>query len=163
MGKTRDHYKNIGKVKGIFHTRISTIKDRNNKDLTEELAKTTKKNFTKKKNHDGVVTHVEPDFLECEVKWGLGSITMNKTTGGDGIPAELFVILKDNAVKILQSICQQTWKTQQWPCAVLSHSVMPDCDPMDCSLPGSYDHGDSPGENTGVGCHTHLHGIFPTQ
>ena len=66
-------------------------------------------------NHDGVITHLEPDILECEVKWALGSITMNKATGGDGIPVELFQILKDNAVKVLHSICQQIWKTQQWP------------------------------------------------
>ena len=66
-------------------------------------------------NHDRVITHLEPDILECEVKWALGSITMNKASGGDGIPAELFQILKDDAVKVLHSICQQTWKTQQWP------------------------------------------------
>ena len=156
MGKTRDSYKNIQKVRGIFHARISTTKDRNNKDLTEEVARIQRRTIQKNKSHDGVVTYLEPDFLECEVKWGLGSITMNKTTGSDGIPAELFIILKDNAVKMLQSICQQTWKTQQWPCVVLSHSVLSDCDPMDCSLPGSYDHSDSPGKNTGVGCHTQL-------
>ena len=127
------------------------------------MARLQRRTIQKKKNHDGLVTHLEPDFPECEVKWGLGSITMNNTTGGDGIPAELFIILKDNGVKMLQSICQQTWKTQQWPCAVLSHSVMFDWDPMDCSLPGSYDHGDSPAKNTGVGCHAHLQGIFPTQ
>ena len=122
------------------------------------MARLQRRTIQKKKNHDGLVTHLEPDFLECEVKWGLGSITMNKTTGGDGIPAELFIILKDNAVKMLQSICQQTQKTQQWPCAVLSHSVMSNWDPMDCSLPGSYDHGDSPAKNTGVGCHAHSKG-----
>ena len=66
-------------------------------------------------NHDGVITHVEPGILECEVKWVLGSITMNKASGGDGIPAELFQILKNDAVKVLQSICQQIWKIQQWP------------------------------------------------
>ena len=65
-------------------------------------------------NHDGVITHLEPDILECEVKWALGNITTNKANGGDGIPAELFQILKDDTVKVLQSICQQTWKTQQW-------------------------------------------------
>ena len=66
-------------------------------------------------NHDGVITHLEPDILECEVKWALGSITMNKFSGGDGSPAELFQILKYDAVKVLHSICQQIWKTQQWP------------------------------------------------
>ena len=66
-------------------------------------------------NHDGVITHLEPDTLECEVKWALGNITMNKANGGDGIPVELFQILKDDAVKVLHSICQQIWKTQQWP------------------------------------------------
>ena len=82
--------------------------------------KNTQKNYTKKSlndsdNHDGVVTHLEPDILECEVKWALGSITMNKACGGDGIPVELFQILKDEAMKVLHSICQQIWKTQQWP------------------------------------------------
>ena len=82
--------------------------------------KNTQKNYTKKylndpDNHDGVITHLEPDILECEVKWVLGSITMNKASGGDGIPVELFQILKDNAVKILHSVCQQIWKLQQWP------------------------------------------------
>ena len=66
-------------------------------------------------NHKGVITHLEPDILECEVKWALGSITMNKASGGDGIPVELFQILKDEAVKVLHSICQQIWKTQRWP------------------------------------------------
>ena len=85
-------------------------------------AKNTQKNLHKKDlddpdNHDGVITHthLEPDILECEVKWALGTITMNKATGGDGIPVELFQILKDDAVKVLHSICHQIWKTQQWP------------------------------------------------
>ena len=69
----------------------------------------------KKDNHNGVITHLEPDILECEVKWALESITMNKASGGDGIPVELFQILKDDPVKVLHSICQQIWKTQQWP------------------------------------------------
>ena len=82
--------------------------------------KNTQKNYTKKvihdsDNHDGVITHLEPDILECEVKWALGSITTNKASGGDGIPVELFQILKDDAVKVLHSICQQIWKTQKWP------------------------------------------------
>ena len=81
--------------------------------------KNTQKNYTKKDlhdpdNHDGVITHLEPDILECEVKWALGSITTNKARGDDGIPVELFQILKDDAVKALHSICQQIWKTQQW-------------------------------------------------
>ena len=79
---------------------------------TEELYK---KALSDPDSHDGVVTHLEPDILECEVKWALGSITINKASGGDGIPAELFQLLKDDAVKVLHSICQQIWKTQQWP------------------------------------------------
>ena len=81
-------------------------------DYTEELYK---KDLHYPNNHDGVITHLEPDILECEVKWALGSITTNKASGGDGIPFELFQILKDDAVKVLHSICQQIWKTQQWP------------------------------------------------
>ena len=79
------------------------------------MARLHKKDHNDPNNHDGVVTHLELDTLECEVKWALGSITSNKASGGDGIPAELFQILKDNAVKVLHSICQQIWKTQQWP------------------------------------------------
>ena len=81
-------------------------------EYTEELYK---KNVHDPDNHDGVITHLEPDILECEVKWALGSITTNKASGGDGIPAEVFQILKDDAVKVLHSICQKIWKTQQWP------------------------------------------------
>ena len=101
---------------------MGTIKDRNGKDLTEaeeikkrwqEYTEVYKKGLNDPENHDGVVTHLEPDILECEVKWALGSITMNKTSGDDRIPAELFKILKDDAVKMLHSICQQIWKTQQ--------------------------------------------------
>ena len=93
-------------------------------DLTEAEdirrgGKNTQKNYTKDlhnpDNHNGVITHLEPDILECEVKWALGSITTNKASGGDGIPVELFQILKDNTVKVPHSICQQIWKTQQWP------------------------------------------------
>ena len=94
-------------------------------DLTEaedieKRSKNTQKNCTKKDlhdpdNHNGVVTHLEPDILECEVRWALGSITTNKARGGDEIPLELFQILKDDAMKVLHSICQQIWKTQQWP------------------------------------------------
>ena len=103
---------------------MGTIKDRNGRDLTEaedtkkrwqEYAELHKKDLHDPDNHDGVITHLEPDILECEVKWALGSITTNKASGGDGIPAELFQILKDDAVKVLHSICQQICKTQQWP------------------------------------------------
>ena len=125
MGKTRDLFKKIRDTKGIFHAKMGTIKDRNGMDLTEaEDIKKTWQKYTEKlhkkdlydpDNHDGVITNLEPDILQCEVKWALGSITMNKASGGDGIPVELFKILKDNAVKVLHSICQQIWKTQQWP------------------------------------------------
>ena len=125
MGKTRDLFKKIRDTKGTFHVRMGSIKDRNGMDLTEaEIlrrgGKNTRKNCKKKDLHDwiitmGVITHLEPDILECEVKWALESITTNKASGGDGIPVELFQILKDDAVKVLHSICQHIWKTQQWP------------------------------------------------
>ena len=120
MGKTRDLFKKTGDIKGIFQGRMGMIKDRNFKDVTsrrdwEEVAKIhikiqKKKSLHDLDNHDGVVTHLEPDILEFEVKWALGNITMKKTSEGDGIPAELFQILKDDAVKVLHSICQQIWK-----------------------------------------------------
>ena len=125
MGKTRERFKKIGDTKGKFHAKMGTIKDRNVVDLTE--AEDTKKKWQEyteelyKKylhdpdNHNGVITHLEPDILESMVKWALGSITMKKAHGGDEIPVELFQILKDDAVKVLLSICQQIWKTQQWP------------------------------------------------
>ena len=99
---------------------MGTIKDRNGMDLTqaEDIKKMWQKyteELYKKDLHDGVITHLEPDILECEVNWALGSITMNNASGGDGIPIELFQIIKDDAVKMLHSICQQIWKTQQWP------------------------------------------------
>ena len=104
---------------------MGTIKDRNSTNLTEsEDMKKSWQEYTEElykkdphdpDNHDGVITHLEPDILECEVKWALRSITTNKASGGDGIPVELFQILKDDAVKVLYSICQQIWKTQQWP------------------------------------------------
>ena len=101
---------------------MGTIKDRNGMDLTEaeDIKKrwhrrTIQKDLHDPDNHYGVITHLEPDILECEVKWALGSITMDKASGDDGIPNELFQILKDDTVKVLQSICQQIWKTQQWP------------------------------------------------
>ena len=125
MGKTRDLFKKIRDTKGTFHAKMGSIKDRNCMDLTEaEDIKKRWQEYTEelyKKNlhdpdyHDGVVTDLEPDMLECEVKWALESITTNKASGGDGIPVELFQILKDDAVKVLHLICQQIWKTQQWP------------------------------------------------
>ena len=122
MGKTRDLVKKIRDTKGTFHAKMGKIKDRNGMDLTEEDIKNWqeytelyKKDINDPDNNDGVITHLEPDILECEVKWALGSITMNKASGGDGISAELFQILKDDALKVLHSICQQIWKTQQWP------------------------------------------------
>ena len=111
-------------MKETFHTKMSLINDRNGMDLTEaedikkrwqEYAELYKKDLHDQGNHNGVITHLEPDILECEVKWALGNITMNKASGGDGIPVELFQILEDDAVKELHSICQQIWKTQQWP------------------------------------------------
>ena len=117
MEKTRDLFKKIRDTKGTFHAKISTIKYRNGMDLTEaEYIKKRWQEYTEElykkdlhylDNHDDVITHLEPDILECEVKWALGSITTNKASGDDGIPAELFQILKDDAVKVLHSICQQ--------------------------------------------------------
>ena len=125
MGKTRDLFKEIRDTKGTFHAKIGSIKDRNGMDLneaedtkkrwqeyTEELYK---KDLRNPDNRDGVITDLEPDILECEVKWALESITTNKASGDDRIPVELFQILKDDAVKVLHSICQQIWKSQQWP------------------------------------------------
>ena len=123
MGKTRDLFKKIRDAKGTFHTKIGSIKDRNGMDLTEAgnikkrwqeyTEELYKKDLHGPDNHDGVITHLESDILECEVKWALESISTNKASGGDGIPVELFQILKVDAVKVLHSICQQTWKTQQ--------------------------------------------------
>ena len=123
MGKTRDLFKKIRDTKGTFHTKMGSIKDRNGVDLTEteDITKRWqeytedlyKKDLHDPDNHHGMITHLEPDILECEVKWALGSITTNKASGGDGIPVELFQTLKDDAVKVLHSICQQIWKTQQ--------------------------------------------------
>ena len=148
MGKTRDLFKKIRDTKGTFHAKIGSIKDRNGMDLTEAedikkrwqeyTEELYKKDLHDSDNHDGVITHLEPDILECEVKWALESITTElicgrrsnqvnpkgkqpwiligrNGAGGDGIPVELFQILKDGAVKVLHSICQQIWKTQQWP------------------------------------------------
>ena len=125
MGKTRDLFKKIRDTKGTFHEKMGLIKDRNDMDLTEAedikkrweeyTEELYKKDLHDPDNHDGVITLLEPDILECEVKWALESITTNKASGGDGIPVELFQILKDDAVKVLHSICQHVWKTQQQP------------------------------------------------
>ena len=125
MGKTRDLFKKIRDTKGTFHAKMNTIKDRNGMDLTEAenikkgwpeyTEELYKKDLHDQENHDGVITDLEPDILECEVKWTLESIIMNKASGGDGIPVELFQILKDDAMKLLHLIGQQIWKTQQWP------------------------------------------------
>ena len=123
MGKTRDLFKKIRDTKGTFHAKMGSIKDRNGMDLTEAediekrwqecTEELYRKDLHDPDNHNDVITHLEPDILECEVKWALESITTNKASGCDGIPIELFQILKD-AVKVLHSICQQIWKTQQW-------------------------------------------------
>ena len=123
MGRTRDLFKEIRDTKGTFHAKMGTIKDRNGMDLTEaedikkRLQEYTeglyKKDLHDPDNHYGVITHLEPDILECKVKWALRSITVNKASGVDGIPVELLQILKDGALKVLHSVCQQIWKTQQ--------------------------------------------------
>ena len=125
MGKTRDLFRKIRDTKGIFHAKMGTIKDRNSTDLTEgdnvkkrwqEYTKELyKKDLHDSDNYDGEITHLEPDILECEVKWALRSITVNKASGDDGISVELFLILKDDVVKALHLVCQQIWKIQQWP------------------------------------------------
>ena len=125
MGKTRHIIKKIRDTKGTFHSKMGTIKDKNGMDLTEAgdinkrwqeyTEKLYKKHLPNPDNHDGVIAHLEPDILEPKGEWTLASRTMNKASGGDGIPVELFQILKDDAVKVLHSICQQIWKTQQWP------------------------------------------------
>ena len=125
MGNSRDLFKKIRDTKGNFHAKMGTIKDRNDMDLkegedikkrwSEYTGELYKKDLHDPDNHDGVMTHLEPVILECEVKWALGSITVNKAGGGDGIPVELFQILREDTVKVLHSICQQIWKTQQCP------------------------------------------------
>ena len=123
MGRL-DLFKKIRDTKGTFHAKMGSIKDRNGMDLTgtedikkrwQEYTELYKKDLHDLDNHNGVITHLEPDILEGEVKWALESITTNKASGGDGIPVELFQILKDDAVKVLHSICQQMWKNQQRP------------------------------------------------
>ena len=130
MGKTRELFKKIRDTKGTFHAKMGSIKDRDCRNLTEaedikkrlqEYTELYKKDLHNPDNHDGVIPDLEPDILECEVKWALESITMTKASGGDGILVELFQILKDNAVKVLHSIWSanlenlEIWKTQQWP------------------------------------------------
>jgi len=124
MRKTRDLFTKIRDAKGTFHAKMGLIKDRNVMDLTEAedikkkwqeyTEELYKKHLQNPDNHDGVITDLEPDILECEVKWALESITTNKASGGDGIPVEFFQILKYDAVKVLHSICQQIWTIQQW-------------------------------------------------
>ena len=122
MGKTRDLFKKIRDTKGTFHAKMGSIKDGNGRDITEAedikrweqyTKELYKKELHDQDNHDGVITHLEPDILEWEVRQALGIVTTNKASGGDGIPVELFQILKDDAVKVLHSICQQIWKTWQ--------------------------------------------------
>ena len=125
MGKTRDLFKKTRDANETFHAKMGTIKDRNGMDLTESegikkrwqeyTEDLCKKDLRDPDNHDGVITHLEPDILECEVKSAFGSITTNKASGGGGIPVELFQNLKDDAVKVLHSVCHQIWKTQEWP------------------------------------------------
>ena len=125
MGKTRELFKKIRDTKETFHAKMGSIKDRNGMDLTEAedikkrwqeyTVELYKKDPHNPNNHNGMITHLEPDILEYEVKWASGSITMNKAKGSDGIPVELFQILKDDAVKVLHSICQQIWESQPWP------------------------------------------------
>ena len=122
MGRTRGLFKKIRDTKGIFQAKTGTIKDKNGMGITEaedikKSGKNTQKNYAKRSslpdNHNDVITHLEPDMLVCKVKWALGGITTNKASRGGGIPVELFQILKDDVVKVLYSICQQIWKTQQ--------------------------------------------------
>ena len=125
MGKTRDLLKKTRDTKGIFHAKMGTVNDKDSMDLTETedikkrwqeyTEELYKKDLHDPDNHAGVITHLEPNILECEVKWALGSMITNKASRDDGIPVELFQILKDDAVKVLHSKCQQIWKTQQWP------------------------------------------------
>ena len=125
MGKTRDLFKKIRGTKGTFHAKMDTVKHKNDINLTkaegnkkrwqEYTEELYKKDLHDPDNHNDVITHLEPDIMECKVKWALGSITKNKASGADGIPVGLFKILKEDAVKVLHSICQQIWKTQQWP------------------------------------------------
>ena len=133
MGKIRDLFKKIRDIKGTLHAKMGRIKDRNGMDLTEAedikkrwhkyTEELYKKDLHDPDNHNGVITHVEPDILEWEVQWALGSITTNKASGGDGIPAELFQILKNDAVKVLHSICQHIWNLESSAVATGLRSV----------------------------------------
>ena len=123
MGKTGDLVKKIRDTKGIFHSKIGSIKDRSGMDLTEaedikkrwqEYTELYKKDLHDTDNHNGLLTHLEPNILECEVKWALECITMNKASRDDEILSELFKILKNDTIKVLHSVCQQIWKTWQW-------------------------------------------------
>ena len=135
MGKTRDRFKKIRGIKGTFLAKMGSIKDRNRRDLTEAedikkrwqeyTEELYKKDLNDPDNHDDVVTYLELDILECEVKWAFRSITMNKASGGGEIPAELFHILQDDAVNVLHSVCQQIWKTRQWSQAWKSSVFIP--------------------------------------
>ena len=118
-GKTRDLFKKIRDIKGTFHVKMGSIKNRNGMTIQKQKilrrgGKNTQKNYTKKILTTRI-THLEPDILQCKAKWAFGNITTNKASGGDGIPVELFQTLKDDAMRVLHSICQQMWKTQQWP------------------------------------------------
>ena len=123
MGKTRNRFRKIRDTRRIFHAEMGKIKDRTGKNLTEAedikkrwqeyTEELYKKNLHDPDSHNDVITHLEPDILECKVKWALGSITIDKASGGDGIPVELFQILTEDAVRVLHSVCQQIWKTQQ--------------------------------------------------
>ena len=125
MGKMRDLFRKVRDTTGTFQAKMGSIKNRNGMDLTEAedikkrwqeyTEELYKKDLHNPDNHNGMTTHLEPDILECEVKWALRSIAMNKASGGDVIPVELLQILKDDVVKVLPSICQQSWKTQQQP------------------------------------------------
>ena len=124
MGKTRDPFKKITDTKGLFHAKLGKVKNRNGMDLTEaedikkrwqKYKELYKRDFKEPDNHDGMITHLEPDILECEVQWALGSISTDKASGGDRILTVLFQILKDDAVEVLQSKCHQIWKSQQCP------------------------------------------------
>ena len=124
MGKTRDLFKKVRDTKGTFHAKMGSIKDRNGMDLTEAedikrwqeyTEELYKKDLHDPYNRDGVIARLKPDIIQCKVKWAFGSVTMKKASRGDGIPVELFQILKDDTVKVLHSICQQIWKTQQRP------------------------------------------------
>ena len=133
MGKTRDVFKKIRDTKGTVHAKMGSIKDRNGMDLTEAedikkrwqeyTEELYKKDLHNQDNHNTVITHLEPDILECNVKWALGSITMNKASGRDGIPVELFQILKGDAVKVLHSVCQQIWKDRKSTRLNSSHRI----------------------------------------